>query len=208
MAVLEKIKEHRMIGILRGYDTEDAVKIVGALVQNDFRVIEVALNSPNAKETLKALKENFGNEITLGAGTVLTVEDAQDCIDIGVEFLLAPVYGEAVLKFANEQGVLYIPGCYTPTEIYDAHMAGAKMIKVFPAGQLGASYIKDVLAPMNDLVLLPTGGVSADNINTFLEVGAAAVGINSALVPSNRKVDEALEIEISERVKELKGKVE
>ncbi|TVT27078.1 bifunctional 4-hydroxy-2-oxoglutarate aldolase/2-dehydro-3-deoxy-phosphogluconate aldolase [Salinicoccus cyprini] len=208
MAVLEKIKEHRMIGILRGYDTEDAVKIVGALVQNDFRVIEVALNSPNAKETLKALKENFGNEITLGAGTVLTVEDAQDCIDIGVEFLLAPVYGEAVLKFANEQGVLYIPGCYTPTEIYDAHMAGAKMIKVFPAGQLKASYIKDVLAPMNDLVLLPTGGVSADNINTFLEAGAAAVGINSALVPSNRKVDEALEIEISERVKELKGKVE
>ncbi|GAB3056418.1 bifunctional 4-hydroxy-2-oxoglutarate aldolase/2-dehydro-3-deoxy-phosphogluconate aldolase [Salinicoccus sesuvii] len=208
MTVLEKIKNHKMIGILRGYDTDDAVKIVDALVQNDFRVIEVALNSPNAKETLKSLKKHFGDDITLGAGTVLTVEDAKECIDIGVEFLLAPVYGEAVLEFANQQDILYIPGCYTPTEMYDAHMKGAKMIKVFPAGQLGSAYIKDVLAPMNDLVLLPTGGVSEENINTFFEVGAAAVGINSALVPSNRTVDDELVAEIGERVQKLKGKVE
>ncbi|WP_031545768.1 bifunctional 4-hydroxy-2-oxoglutarate aldolase/2-dehydro-3-deoxy-phosphogluconate aldolase [Salinicoccus luteus] len=208
MTVLGRIKDHKMIGILRGYDTEDAVKIVDTLVKNNFRVIEVALNSPNAKETLKELKEKFGDEIILGAGTVLTVEAAKACVDIGVQFLLAPAYGERVLQYAKARGILYIPGCYTPTEIYEAYLAGAQMIKVFPAGQLGAGYIKDVLAPMNDLGLLPTGGVNPDNIRAYLNAGALAVGINSALVPSNRTVDDALLAEIGERVQKLKAEVD
>ncbi|WP_342387928.1 bifunctional 4-hydroxy-2-oxoglutarate aldolase/2-dehydro-3-deoxy-phosphogluconate aldolase [Salinicoccus bachuensis] len=207
MTVLGRIKDHKMIGILRGYDTEEAVKIVDTLVKNNFRVIEVALNSPNAKETLKVLKEKFGDEIILGAGTVLTVEAAKACVDIGVQFLLAPAYGERVLQYAKARGILYIPGCYTPTEIYEAYLAGAKMIKVFPAGQLGAGYIKDVLAPMDDLVLLPTGGVNTDNIRTYFDAGAQAVGINSALVPSKRTVDDALLAEIGERVQKLKAEV-
>lgn len=208
MTVLGRIKDHKMIGILRGYDTDDAVKIVDTLVKNNFRVIEVALNSPNAKETLKVLKEKFGDDIILGAGTVLTVEAAKACVDIGVQFLLAPAYGERVLQYAKARGILYIPGCYTPTEIYEAYLAGAQMIKVFPAGQLGAGYIKDVLAPMDDLVLLPTGGVNPDNIRAYLNSGAQAVGINSALVPSNRPVDDALLAEIEERVQKLKAEVD
>lgn len=208
MTVLGRIKEHKMVGILRGYDTEDAVKIVDTLVKNNFRVIEVALNSPNSLKTLKVLKEKFGDEIILGAGTVLTVEAAKKCVDIGVQFLLAPAYGERVLQYAKSRGILYIPGCYTPTEIYEAYLAGAKMIKVFPAGQLGAAYIKDVLAPMDDLVLLPTGGVNPDNIRAYLNSGAQAVGISSALVPSNRPVDDALLEEIGERVEKLKTEVD
>ncbi|MCG7331893.1 bifunctional 4-hydroxy-2-oxoglutarate aldolase/2-dehydro-3-deoxy-phosphogluconate aldolase [Salinicoccus roseus] len=208
MTVLDRIKDHKMIGILRGYDTEDAVKIVDTLVENNFRVIEVALNSPNSMETLKVLKEKFGDDIILGAGTVLTVEAAKKCVDIGVQFLLAPAYGERVLQYAKSRGILYIPGCYTPTEIYEAYLAGAKMIKVFPAGQLGAAYIKDVLAPMDDLVLLPTGGVNPDNIRAYLNSGAQAVGISSALVPSNRPVDDALLEEIGERVQKLKTEVD
>lgn len=208
MTVLDRIKDHKMIGILRGYDTEDAVKIVDTLVENNFRVIEVALNSPNSMETLKVLKEKFGDDIILGAGTVLTVEAAKKCVDIGVQFLLAPAYGERVLQYAKSRGILYIPGCYTPTEIYEAYLAGAKMIKVFPAGQLGAAYIKDVLAPMDDLVLLPTGGVNPDNIRAYLNSGAQAVGISSALVPSNRTVDDALLEEVGERVQKLKTEVD
>lgn len=208
MTVLGRIKEHKMVGILRGYDTEDAVKIVDTLVKNNFRVIEVALNSPNSLKTLKVLKEKFSDEIILGAGTVLTVEAAKECVAIGVQFLLSPAYGERVLQYAKSRGILYIPGCYTPTEIYEAYLAGAKMIKVFPAGQLGATYIKDVLAPMDDLVLLPTGGVNPDNIRAYLNSGAQAVGINSALVPSNRTVDDALLEEIGERVQKLKTEVD
>ena len=191
MTVLERIKDHRMIGILRGYDTEDALKIAGALVDSGFNVIEVALNSPNAKATVKAIKDEFGDGIVLGAGTVLNTEDAGESIDAGAEFLLSPVYSREVLDFSSDRGVLYIPGCYTPTEIYNAHAAGAGMIKVFPAGGLGAGYIKDVLAPMNELVLLPTGGVTPGNINEFLDAGAAALGISSALVPKG-KVDGSL----------------
>lgn len=203
MTVLEKITDHKMIGILRGYNTEDAVKIVGTLIDSGFNVVEVALNSPNAKATLKALKETFGDDIVLGAGTVLNTVDAGDCIEAGAEFLLSPVYNEAVLEFSAEKGVLYIPGCYTPTEIYNAQDAGAGMVKVFPAGQLKASYIKDVLAPMNDLVLLPTGGVTPENINEFLDAGAKAAGISSALVPKG-KVDESLLEDVSDRVKKFK----
>ena len=130
MTVLERIKKHRMIGILRGYDTGDALKIARALEESGFNVIEVALNSPNAKETVKAIKDELGDRIVLGAGTVLNTEDAGDCIDAGAEFLLSPVYSKEVLDFASDKDVLYIPGCYTPTEIYNAHAAGAGMIKI------------------------------------------------------------------------------
>src|SRR5699024_9751885 len=188
----------------RGYDTNDAVKIVDTLMKSDFNVIEVALNSPNAKNTLKTLKKEFGKDLILGAGTVLTVEEAEYCVKIGVEFILSPVFSKEVLKFAIEEDILYIPGCYTPTEIYNAKLLGAKMIKVFPASQLQASYIKDVLAPMNDLVLLPTGGIKPGNINEFLDVGAKAVGINSALVPSKRKVDETMLNDVHERANAIK----
>lgn len=204
MNVLNKIIDHRMIGILRGYDTEDAVKIVDTLIKNDFNIIEVALNSPNAKATLKTLKKNFGTDIILGAGTVLNIEDAEYCINSGAEFLLSPVYSEEVLEFSSQHNILYIPGCYTPTEIYNAQARGAGMIKVFPAGQLKASYIKDVLAPMKDLILLPTGGVTPDNINEFLDAGAKSTGINSALVPSESEVNEIFLDDIANRVKEFK----
>ncbi len=203
MKVLDKITDHRMIGILRGYGTEDALKIVGAMMDSGFNVVEVALNSPEAKATLKVLKETFGEDIVLGAGTVLNTEDAQDCIDAGAEFLLSPVYSRDVLDFASERECLYIPGCYTPTEIYNAQNAGAGMVKVFPAGQLKSGYIKDVLAPMNDLILLPTGGVTPENINEFLDAGAKAAGVSSALVPKGN-VDEALLGEIKDRVKKFK----
>ena len=207
MTVLERIKKHRMIGILRGYDTGDALKIARALEESGFNVIEVALNSPNAKETVKAIKDEIGDRIVLGAGTVLNTEDAGDCIDAGAEFLLSPVYSKEVLDFASDKDVLYIPGCYTPTEIYNAHAAGAGMIKVFPAGGLGAGYIKDVLAPMNELVLLPTGGVTPDNINGFLDAGAAALGISSALVPKG-EVDGSLLGDIRTRATKFREALE
>lgn len=204
MSVLDRIIAHKMIGILRGYGTADALKITDTLISNDFNVVEVALNSPDAKETLRKIKGTHGDDVLLGAGTVLTVDDAKDCIDIGAEFLLSPVYSEQILQFSKEHDVLYIPGCYSPTEIHHAHESGAEMIKVFPANQFKPGYIKDVLAPMNDLVLLPTGGVAPDNINEFLQSGAKAVGINSALVPKKSKVDDELLDEIKNRVDSFK----
>src|SRR5699024_3375976 len=143
------------------------------------------------KASVRAIKEEFGDGIVLGAGTVLNTEDAGDCISAGAEFLLSPVYSREVLDFSIDRGVLYIPGCYTPTESYNAHKAGAGMIKVFPAGGLGAGYIKDVLAPMTELVLLPTGGGPPGNPHERLDAGAAALGISSALVPKG-KVDRSL----------------
>lgn len=204
MTVLQKIIDHRMIGIIRGYETEEAVRIVEMLERHEFTVIEVALNSPDAKNTLRVLKERFGKRILLGAGTVLTVEDAKECIEIGTEFLLSPVYSNDILQLCKEEGVLYIPGCYTPTEIYNAHASGAELIKVFPAGGLKESYIKDILAPLDMLNLLPTGGVNHENINHFLKVGAKAAGLGSALVRTNQTVDEVFLDDLAGRVKMFK----
>lgn len=207
MTVLKKIIDHKIIGILRGYGTTQTVEIVKLLTKNEFNVIEVALNSPESKETLKVLKEEFGEDIVLGAGTVLTIEDAEYCLEIGVDFLLSPIYSEEILQFSIKNDILYIPGCYTPTEIYNAYAYGAKMVKVFPAGGLKAEYIKDILAPINELTLLPTGGVTPENIKDFLRAGSKAVGVSSALVPNMEKIDHSLEEEIEKRVKNFKKKI-
>lgn len=197
-----------MIGIIRGYGTEDTVKIVETLVHNDFSVIEATLNSPDAKNTLRVLNEEFGDRILLGAGTVLTKEDAKECIDIGAKFLLAPVYSHEILQLCSEENVLYIPGCYTPTEIYNAHSNGAELIKVFPAGGLKESYIKDVLAPLDMLNLLPTGGVNHQNINHFLKAGAKAVGLGSSLVRTKQAVSKEFLDDLASRVKLFKEELD
>jgi 2-dehydro-3-deoxyphosphogluconate aldolase / (4S)-4-hydroxy-2-oxoglutarate aldolase len=208
MTILQEIIDHRMIGIIRGYGTEDTVKIVKTLERNDFSVIEATLNSPDAKNTLRALNEEFGDRILLGAGTVLTIEDAKECIDIGAKFLLAPVYSHEILQLCREENVLYIPGCYTPTEIYNAYSHGAELIKVFPAGGLKESYIKDVLAPLDMLNLLPTGGVNHQNINRFLKAGAKAVGLGSSLVRTNQTVNKEFLDDLASRVKLFKEELD
>jgi 2-dehydro-3-deoxyphosphogluconate aldolase / (4S)-4-hydroxy-2-oxoglutarate aldolase len=208
MTILQQIIDHRMIGIIRGYGTEDTVKIVESLERNNFTVIEATLNSPDAKKTLQALNEQFGDRILLGAGTVLTEEDAKECIDIGAKFLLAPVYSHEILQLCREENVLYIPGCYTPTEIYNAYSNGAELIKVFPAGGLKESYIKDVLAPLDMLNLLPTGGVNHQNINRFLKAGAKAVGLGSSLVGTNQTVSKEFLDDLAGRVKLFKEELD
>jgi 2-dehydro-3-deoxyphosphogluconate aldolase/(4S)-4-hydroxy-2-oxoglutarate aldolase len=124
----------------------------------------------------------FGDRLLVGAGTVLDVATARLVILAGARFVVAPTFRRAVVEMCRRYDVIAMPGAYTPTEVVTAWEAGADLVKVFPAGGLGPSYLKDLLAPLPQLRLVPTGGVGADNVAAFLAAGAVAVGVGGNLV--------------------------
>lgn len=186
---IELVKQHKIISIVRGYDTEDTLKIVAALKQAGIKLVEVTLNSPNVFNTLQKLSKQYKGDIYIGAGTVLTVESCQKAIDAGAQFIISPDVNTDVIQCTKENHVLSIPGAFTPSEITLALNQGADIIKVFPVSSMGPSYIKDILAPLNNTQLLPTGGVDATNINEYINVGAIGVGVSSSIVKTNLAID-------------------
>lgn len=168
------ISEARLILVLRHIPTDALEGLVPALLEGGIRVIEVALNSSDALAQLKFLRRY---DVCLGAGTVLDFESATASIDAGVDFLFSPIRSSFFLPLCQERRVLGIPGGLTPTEIYDLHRGGAHFIKVFPSSIGGARYIRELLAPLRGLKLIPAGGVSRQTVHEFLHAGAAAVAV-------------------------------
>ena len=138
---------------------------------------------PDAVDLIKDLAEKFGETALIGAGTVLTAEQAQDCIAAGAKFIISPALNLETIKICNENQVAVMPGALTPTEIVTAWDAGADCVKVFPAGALGgASYIKSLKAPLPHIEIIPTGGVSLKTAADFIKAGAIALGVGADLV--------------------------
>jgi len=157
-------------------------RLVEALAAGGVRAIEVTMTVPGAIDSIRRLASSVPDDILLGAGTVLEPDTARRAIDAGARFVVAPVFRPAVIAACHAADVPAMPGCYTPTEILDAWDAGADIVKVFPANGLGPSFLKDVRAPLPQVKLMPTGGVSIDNAGEWLRAGAVAVGVGSALV--------------------------
>jgi len=155
-----KYNQNPIVGILRGLTTEEVLKIMPSYVKTGFYTIEITMNSPKVAETIATLAKEYP-ELNVGAGTVCTMEDLKIALDAGSQFIVTPIINEEVIKHCVANNIPIFPGAYTPTEIYKAWSWGASAVKVFPATQLGVQYIKDVLAPLNEIKLLPTGGVSA-----------------------------------------------
>jgi 2-dehydro-3-deoxyphosphogluconate aldolase/(4S)-4-hydroxy-2-oxoglutarate aldolase len=137
----------------------------------------------------------------IGAGTVLNVSDATNAIAAGAAFLISPALDIAVIKTTRDAGRISIPGAYTPTEILTAYNNGADIVKVFPAPD--AAYIKNILAPLNHIPVMPTGGIDAGNIKTFAAAGAVAFGIGSALVNSKAIIDELYLTTLTSKAQQL-----
>lgn len=188
MSTLSQITVHKIVAILRGIQADDVLKIAGALCDGGVKIIEVTLNSPNALLVIEQLNSAYGNQLLVGAGTVLDVSDAKAAIAAGAKFLISPNVDIAVIKAAKNAGILSIPGAFTPTEIVTAHNNGADIVKVFPAPD--AAYIKNILAPLNHIKLMPTGGINLTNIKSFKDAGATAFGIGSSLVNNQSIIDE------------------
>jgi Entner-Doudoroff aldolase len=183
-ATLNVLREARACAILRANDHAVGREALAAAVRGGFRVLEVTLSVPGAIELISELSRD--DRLMVGAGTVLTVEQARAVTRAGAQFLVSPVVDVEVLAEAGRLGCVMIPGCATPTELWNAHRAGAPLQKLFPAPAGGPSWLRSVLAPMPFLRVIPTNGVEVENAAEWLAAGAFAVGcVRSLFAPED-----------------------
>lgn len=186
--VLEQIKKDRLIAIARGISSQMIAEIAKALFEGGITCIEVAFqheSKESIKETLRCicrLKEELGDKLCVGAGTVMTAEQVREAVQAGAEYMISPGADRAVIEATKKYEKIAIPGALTPSEIANAWTWGADLVKVFPAGQLGSAYIKAVKAPLSHIPLLAVGGIKAENCADFIHAGAAGVGCGGNLV--------------------------
>jgi 2-dehydro-3-deoxyphosphogluconate aldolase/(4S)-4-hydroxy-2-oxoglutarate aldolase len=169
-----------IVGIVRGLGIETVRNIAKAYSGAKYYTLEITMNTPNVSEIISELRADFP-ELNVGAGTVCNMQELDTAIAAGAQFIVTPILDEEVIKKCVKLQIPIFPGAYTPSEIYRAWSLGASAVKVFPATQLGPKYIKDVLAPLNQIKLMPTGGVSKQNIKTFFEAGVVGAGMGSSL---------------------------
>lgn len=167
--------------ILRGYTYEEAMLVIRVLSEfKHFIGVEVTTNNSDHLKIIHDGKNRFGDKISIGVGTVVTVEQAEEAIEAGAEFMLGPQkFNDKIFKLAKRKGVLTIPGAMSPTEIFKMFEMGADIVKVFPANCLGPEYFNQVQAPLGSLPLMAVGGVDQTNAQNYLNNGAFYVGIGS-----------------------------
>ena len=187
MSALEQILAKKIVAVVRLEDYTRAVDVARALVAGGITVLEFTLTGQGAIEAVSATRKALGNAVCVGVGTVLEAQDAEAAIDAGAEFAVTPAVRRQVIETCARRQTLVLGGGFTPTELLEAYEAGAELVKVFPARLGGPGFIKDVLAPLPFLKLVPTGGVSPENAKDYLAAGAVAVGIGGNLV-SNKLV--------------------
>ncbi len=181
-ALTKKIFASGAIAVIRLKEELPLKAAVDALIRGGIRVLEVTLTTPNALSTIHELRKSFGEEILIGAGSVITEQQTRDVAAAGANFVISPITKKEVIYAGHANNLPVLPGALTPTEVQTAHEYGADMVKIFPAEQLGLSYIRALLAPLPHLKLVPTGGVTPENAGEWLRSGATAVGIGSALI--------------------------
>ena len=181
-AVVEQVEALGVVAVIRMKDPAKLRAVVDALVEGGVRALEVTMTVPGAVALIRELAPVMPAGFLLGAGTVTDADTARAVIDAGATYIVSPVFRPDVIAVCHEHDVAAMPGCFSPTEIFAAHQLGADIVKVFPATSLGPQFIKDVRAPLPQVKLMPTGGVSLDNAHDWIRAGAVAVGIGSALV--------------------------
>jgi len=183
------IERSGVVAVIRLRDGKRLRGVVDVLIEGGVRAMEVTMTVPGAVGLIEDLARDLPPGFILGAGTVLDAETARQVILAGAQFLVSPVLSLPTIELAHRYDVAIMPGCLTPTEILTGWQAGADAIKVFPATTFGPGYIKDVKAPLPQVKLLPTGGVSLTNAGEWIKAGACAVGVGSALLDA-RAIDE------------------
>jgi 2-dehydro-3-deoxyphosphogluconate aldolase/(4S)-4-hydroxy-2-oxoglutarate aldolase len=177
-----ELEATRIVAIMRRTAETAAVETAEALLAGGLCALEVTCDTPGAFEMIAAIKATLGTRACLGAGTVLDVASAASALAAGAAFLVSPHNDPELIQWASARGVPFIPGALSPTEVLTAWRAGAALVKLFPAGSLGAEFLKDIRGPLREIPLLPTGGITLDNATSFLRAGAWGLGIGSALV--------------------------
>ena len=181
--VIRRIDEIGIIPVVRAASSAEASRAVEAICAGGIPIIEITMTVPNAVPLIRELAAKHGNEVLIGAGTITTAEQAAHSIDAGAKFIVGPGLSLPVLQVARTRDTLAIPGALTPTELMTAQENGARLIKIFPCGNVGGpKYLKSLKAPFPNALLIPTGGVNAGNAAEFIAAGAFALGIGADLV--------------------------
>lgn len=179
---VRQIEQLGVVAVIRLRDPGKLRAVVDALMAGGVKALEVTMTVPGAVDLIRGLAPTLPEGFLLGAGTVLNASIAHAVIGAAAQFVISPVFRREVIAACHEHDVPAAPGCFTPTEILEAHDAGADIVKIFPATALGPQYIKDVRAPLPQVRLMPTGGVSPDNAGDWIRAGAIAVAAGSSLL--------------------------
>ncbi len=181
--VIRRIEEVGIIPVVRAASVHEATRAVEAISAGGIPVVEITMTVPNAVSVIREVAQQYGDKVLIGAGTVITGEQAESCLRAGAEFLVSPGLSAAVLAVAHASEKLAIPGALTPTELMNAHAQGARLVKIFPCGNVGGpKYLRSLKAPFPGAMLIPTGGVNAANAADFIAAGAFALGVGADLV--------------------------
>ena len=184
--VRKKITEVGIVPVVRAASGKQAMLAAEAVAAGGIPIVEVTMTVPGAIEVIAELAKTSGQQILIGAGTVLDAETAQRCFDAGAQFLVSPGFDLATVQLANRAGKLIMAGALTPTEVITAWKAGSDFVKIFPCGTVGgAKYIKALKAPLPQIPMVPTGGVNLETAADFIRAGSAALGIGGELVSAS-----------------------
>ncbi|MET7686780.1 bifunctional 4-hydroxy-2-oxoglutarate aldolase/2-dehydro-3-deoxy-phosphogluconate aldolase [Streptomyces sp. NPDC005483] len=181
-ALTPQLGRTRVMAILRSADASGLPAVARALASGGVTCLEITLTTAGALDALAAVRAELGPDVAVGAGTVITGDQARDALAAGAEFLVAPVVDTAVVRDAADRGIPCYPGAWTPSEVSQAWQSGAAAVKLFPAGTGGPAHLRQLRAPLPDIPLVAVGGVTIDQAREYLDAGACAVGIGSPLL--------------------------
>jgi 2-dehydro-3-deoxyphosphogluconate aldolase/(4S)-4-hydroxy-2-oxoglutarate aldolase len=170
-----------VVGIIRNLSVADINFVLPIYEQAGFTTIEITLNTPEALSVISSLANQYKGELNVGAGTVCTLDDLAAAVNAGANFIVTPIFKAELIKKCVSMKLPIFPGAFSPTEIYEAWELGASMVKLYPASVVGPAYVSAVLAPLNKVKLMPTGGIHLSNMLAFMKAGATALGIGSEL---------------------------
>jgi 2-dehydro-3-deoxyphosphogluconate aldolase/(4S)-4-hydroxy-2-oxoglutarate aldolase len=180
--IRDRLIAQRVVPVLRLASAELTERAVGCLAEAGFTTFEITLTTPGAVDLIRKLANNLGPDILIGAGTLLDTNTAQHCVDAGARFLVSPCLVPGLARTAHAGGCAAMVGAFTPSEIFAAHRDGADIVKVFPANLGGPDYLRSVKAVFPGILLCPSGGVTAGNVDVFLAAGAALVCAGSNII--------------------------
>jgi 2-dehydro-3-deoxyphosphogluconate aldolase/(4S)-4-hydroxy-2-oxoglutarate aldolase len=179
---LARIMECGIVAVVRAETSEPLVKVAKALAEGGVTAIEVTFTVPGAIDVIRQVRQEIGDSIVLGAGTVLDPETARAAILAGAEYIVAPIVNHEVIRLCRRYDKPVMPGAFTPTEVLSAWEAGADIVKIFPADIGGPAYLKALRAPLPQVRMMPTGGVDLNTAENFLKAGACCLGVGGSLV--------------------------
>ncbi|MBU8879889.1 bifunctional 4-hydroxy-2-oxoglutarate aldolase/2-dehydro-3-deoxy-phosphogluconate aldolase [Bacillus sp. FJAT-29790] len=179
---IHRLVDSGLVAVIRRPKAEQIAFIAEALVNGGVGALEITVETPGVFRMIEQIKQEFGQQVLVGAGTVLDAETAKTAIEAGSDFIFSPIVDEKTIEMTNSYGKISIPGAMTPTEIVKAYQAGADILKIFPGNSLGPNYLKELKGPLGHIPMMPTGGVSLDNVEQFVRNGAVAVGVGGTLL--------------------------